>query len=233
MFTTRAETLAGVTFVALAPDHPALTAARMSPALAARVASFQQQCASLGEEARSQTPLGALSAASSAWLRRPRLVALTCEYAAPPPHAGLDVGWRATNPLTGTTVPVWLAPYVLADVGTGAIMGVPAHDARDAKFAVAHGLPSRQVLDDDESTVLNSGATWDGMRADEARRAMVTHLGSAARPSATVRVSRAHRNAPVQSQHGPGPTGPRAHALSGLRGVREAAAHDSTACATG
>ena len=94
------------------------------------------------------------------------------------PLPGMSTGWTATNPLTGERVPVWLAPYVLGDVGTGAVMGVPGHDGRDARFAAAFALPKRNVLDGEgeTATVCNSGAPWDGLAVPNARVAITQHL---------------------------------------------------------
>src|SRR5690606_9045143 len=99
---------------------------------------------------------------------------------------GVFLDRYATNPLNGERLPVWAADYVLADYGTGAIMGVPAHDQRDLDFALAFGLPVRTVVDvdrDDDTdagdpaetgealpgvgTMINSGPI-DGLRTPDA-----------------------------------------------------------------
>jgi leucyl-tRNA synthetase len=107
VFSTRPETLAGVTFLAIAPSHPLV--ARLAPEL--RDAANQM---ALHVERRVQG--GAK------------------------PDAGFATPLRARHPLTGDELPIYVAAYVLGDVGTGAVMGVPAHDDRDAAFAKAHSL---------------------------------------------------------------------------------------------
>ena len=75
------------------------------------------------------------------------------------------------NPLTGEDLPIWIADYVLADYGTGAVMGVPAHDQRDMAFATSNGLPIRQVIEaDGAADAIAEGQTWtDPGRADQLR----------------------------------------------------------------
>lgn len=107
-FTTRIDTIHGVSFVALAPDH------EISQALAEMdetVRRFVERVDSEGD-----TP------------------------------QGVETGLAATNPATGTEVPVYVADFVLSDVGTGALMGVPAHDERDHAFASENGLPIVPVV---------------------------------------------------------------------------------------
>ena len=89
---------------------------------------------------------------------------------------------------------MWLAPYVLADVGTAAVMGVPGHDSRDKRFADTFGLPQRTVLarsdaSDAGETVHSSGTLLDGLPAPEARAVAVRHLldRGLGRPAVTVR----------------------------------------------
>jgi len=116
VFTTRADTIMGVTFVAVAPEHPiAAAAAARDPAVAAFV-----------DEARRGTVMEADLA--------------TME------KKGVATGLQVTHPLTGERISVWVGNYVLMSYGDGAVMGVPAHDERDFGFARKYGLPIRQVL---------------------------------------------------------------------------------------
>lgn len=118
VFTTRPETVFGVTYVVLAPEHP-LVARVTSPEC---VADVQAYCT----RTRSRSELDRRQAAHN--------------------KSGVFTGSYAVNPATGERVPIWIAEYVLASYGTGAIMAVPAHDARDWDFAKAFGLPVRQVI---------------------------------------------------------------------------------------
>ena len=116
VFTTRADTLMGVTFVAVAAEHPLATrAAQDNPALAAFIAECKQ---------------GSVAEADMATMEK----------------KGMDTGLTVTHPLTGEQVPVWVGNYVLMSYGEGAVMAVPAHDERDFGFAQKYGLPSRQVI---------------------------------------------------------------------------------------
>jgi leucyl-tRNA synthetase len=116
VFTTRPDTLFGVTYMAVAAEHPlAERAARGNPELAAFV-----------EEARhTQTAEASLE---------------TME------KKGKPLGIFAIHPLTGEKLPVWVANFVLMSYGTGAVMAVPGHDQRDFEFAQKHGLPVKQVI---------------------------------------------------------------------------------------
>jgi leucyl-tRNA synthetase len=119
IFTTRIDTIYGATFVLLAPEHPMVdTFADQSPDPAAFRARVGRFRA-LDREARLT---GAIE------------------------KEGFDTGRRAKNPFTGEEVPIWIANFVLAEYGTGAIMAVPAHDTRDFEFARKYGLPIRVVV---------------------------------------------------------------------------------------
>lgn len=113
-FTTRPETLPGVTFVAVAPESE-VAQALCAPDRAAMLAEYRTRAVAAGEIARSATSLEPTGLFLGAWVR---------------------------HPFDGRALPVWAADYVLPGYGTGAVMGVPAHDARDAVFAAAHGLPT-------------------------------------------------------------------------------------------
>jgi leucyl-tRNA synthetase len=116
VFTTRADTIMGVTFCAVAPEHPLATrAARGNPALAA----FVDEC-----------KRGSVMEADLATMEK----------------KGMPTGLAVTHPLTGARVDVWVGNYVLMSYGDGAVMGVPAHDERDFAFAKKYGLPIRQVI---------------------------------------------------------------------------------------
>ncbi|MBP9800765.1 MAG: leucine--tRNA ligase, partial [Sterolibacterium sp.] len=116
VFTTRADTLMGVTFCAVAAEHPlASHAARSNPALAA----FIERCKH-----------GSVMEADLATMEK----------------EGMPTGLQVTHPLTGTPVEVWVGNYVLMSYGDGAVMAVPAHDERDFAFAKKYRLPIRQVI---------------------------------------------------------------------------------------
>ena len=116
VFTTRADTIMGVTFCAVAPEHPlAQHAALANPALAA----FIEECKSGGT---------------------------TEAELATQEKKGMPTGLFVTHPLTGEEVAVWVGNYVLMSYGDGAVMGVPAHDERDFAFALKYQLPIRQVV---------------------------------------------------------------------------------------
>jgi leucyl-tRNA synthetase len=116
VFTTRADTIMGVTFCAVAPEHPlALHAAATNPKLAA----FLEECKEGGT---------------------------TEAELAVKDKVGMPTGLNVTHPLTGAQVAVWVGNYVLMSYGDGAVMGVPAHDERDFAFALKYQLPITQVV---------------------------------------------------------------------------------------
>ena len=121
VFTTRPDTLMGVTYVSVAAEHPlAKHAAASNPALQ----SFIEACKK-----------GSVAEADLAKAEK----------------MGMDTGLTVTHPLTGQQVPVWVANYVLMSYGSGAVMAVPAHDERDFEFANKYQLPIKQVIDLDEN----------------------------------------------------------------------------------
>ncbi|QIZ69626.1 leucine--tRNA ligase [Oxynema aestuarii] len=118
VFTTRPDTVYGVTYVVLAPEHP-LTAQVTTRDRQGAVDAFIQEVSAESELER------------------------TAENK---PKRGIPTGGTAINPFTGEQIPIWIADYVLYEYGTGAVMGVPAHDVRDFKFARENQLPIRQVI---------------------------------------------------------------------------------------
>jgi leucyl-tRNA synthetase len=131
VFTTRADTIMGVTFCAVAPEHPlAVHAARSNP----QVAAFIEACAHGGT---------------------------TEAELALKDKEGLPTGLAVTHPLTGEPVQVWVGNYVLMSYGDGAVMGVPAHDERDFAFAKKYGLPIQPVIAvDGETFSADAWAEW-------------------------------------------------------------------------
>ncbi|MFZ5503442.1 MAG: leucine--tRNA ligase [Pseudomonadota bacterium] len=116
VYTTRADTIMGVTFVAVAAEHPlAIHAAKNNPQLAA----FIEECKS-----------GSVAEADMATMEK----------------KGMDTGLQVTHPLTGERIPVWVGNYVLMGYGEGAVMAVPAHDERDFGFAKKYGLAIKPVI---------------------------------------------------------------------------------------
>jgi leucyl-tRNA synthetase len=118
VFTTRIDTVFGMTYVVLAPEHP-LVDQLTAPEQRAAVAAYQEQ-------ARRQSEIERLSTERE--------------------KTGVPLGSYAINPFNGERVPIWIADYVLSTYGTGAIMAVPAHDERDFEFARRFGLPIREVI---------------------------------------------------------------------------------------
>jgi leucyl-tRNA synthetase len=133
VFTTRADTIMGVTFCAVAPEHPlAAHAAQDNPALAAFIARCQQGGTTEAELALKD-------------------------------KEGMPTGLSVEHPLTGEPVPVWVGNYVLMSYGDGAVMGVPAHDERDFAFARKYGLAIRQVVAiEGEAFSSETWADWYG-----------------------------------------------------------------------
>ena len=159
VYTTRPDTLMGVTYLTLATQHPiALEAAKHNSALA----DFIEQCRLQG-----------VSEAEMATMDK----------------VGMDTGITAIHPLTGNSVPVWVGNYVLMDYGSGAVMAVPGHDQRDYEFAKNYDLLITQVViaaEDKECSIENSAFTdkgilinsgqYDGLDFDAAFEAISTAL---------------------------------------------------------
>lgn len=118
VYTTRPDTLFGVTYMVLAPEHPAV-AQLTTPAQQAAVDAYRQQAAMKSDLDRTDLAKG---------------------------KSGVFTGGYAINPVNGERVPVWIADYVLISYGTGAIMAVPAHDARDLEFATVFQIDVRPVV---------------------------------------------------------------------------------------
>ncbi len=117
VFTTRPDTLFGATFMVLAPEHPLVASLTTSDRTAA-VEAYVAQAKNKSDRDRQASK----------------------------EKTGVFTGGYAVNPVSGAKVPVWIADYVLAGYGTGAIMAVPAHDERDFEFAKAHGIPVVEVV---------------------------------------------------------------------------------------
>lgn len=116
VYTTRPDTLMGVTYVSLAAEHPiALTVAESNPELAAFIRECKTQSVAEADMANMD-------------------------------KKGIDTGLKALHPITGEEVAVWVGNYVLMDYGSGAVMAVPAHDQRDWEFAKKYGLEITQVI---------------------------------------------------------------------------------------
>lgn len=155
VFTTRPDTLFGVTFMVLAPEHP----------LVKSITSSAQKSA-----------IEAYITASASKSEVDRKASTT--------KTGVFTGASALHPLTGEKIPIWIADYVLMDYGTGAIMAVPGHDARDFEFAQKFSLPVKRVLEspngeelpfEGEGRLTNS-QFLDGLTKSEAIQKMIQHL---------------------------------------------------------
>ncbi|WP_066378685.1 leucine--tRNA ligase [Anabaena sp. CA = ATCC 33047] len=177
VYTTRPDTVFGVSYVVLAPEHP-LTKQVTTKDQQAKVEAFIHEVTNQSELERT---------------------------AEDKPKRGVPTGGKVINPFTGEEVPIWIADYVLYEYGTGAVMGVPAHDARDFKFAQRYDLPIDFVIADpkdvagfdltppseteevtqlvqvdyneaytEPGTLINSGA-FTGMKSTDAKQAITKH----------------------------------------------------------
>lgn len=161
IFTTRPDTLMGVTYMAVAAGHPlAKKAAELNPELAA----FLDECSKVStKEADIETM----------------------------EKKGMELGINAIHPITGEKVPVWVANFVLMSYGTGAVMSVPAHDERDHEFAHKYGIEIKQVIrpadgewDVQEAAFIEAGilvnsVQFDGLDSIDAKVAITEFLTSA------------------------------------------------------
>ncbi len=159
VFTTRADTLFGCTYVVIAPEHP------------------------LVEEITTPEQRGAVEAYRMAAAKASEIDRLSTTRE----KTGVFTGAYAINPINGERVPIWAADYVLATYGTGCVMAVPAHDERDYAFAMKYDLPIRRVVkavggEPDElpftsydGVLVNSGE-FDGMTVTEGKKAVIEKL---------------------------------------------------------
>src|SRR6267378_554633 len=166
VFTTRPDTVFGATYLVLAPEHP----------LVEELVAVEQR------------------AAVKAYQRQMESRDIVSRKVGDKTKSGVFLGSYARNPATGEAIPIWIADYVLMEYGTGAIMGVPAHDKRDFEFAGQFGLPIRQVINlegeplpsESETGVLMGSGAFDGLPCLEGGRKIVAWL--AGRGGATPRV---------------------------------------------
>ncbi len=140
VYTTRPDTLMGVTYASLAAEHPiALALSQNNPAIAEFIKACKAQSVAEADMATMQ-------------------------------KKGIDTGLTVTHPLNGREIPVWIANYVLMDYGSGAVMAVPAHDERDFAFASSYQLPIEQVvqsnLDNDAPFSAKQWHEWYARKTD-------------------------------------------------------------------
>ena len=159
VFTTRPDTLMGVTYMAVAAQHPL---AQEAGERYANVAAFIKECEQTGT---AEATLETLE------------------------KKGIDTGFKAVHPITGDQLPIYVANFVLMSYGEGAVMSVPAHDQRDWEFARQYGLPIRPVIAPtdgdlpdlnegaftDKGRLINSGA-FDGLSSEQAFEKIADHL---------------------------------------------------------
>jgi leucyl-tRNA synthetase len=157
VFTTRPDTIFGASYVVLAPEHPLVTSLTTASERI-HVEAFCDLVSRQSEQERT---------------------------AEDKPKRGVPIGTRVRNPASGELIPLWIADYVLAEYGTGAVMGVPAHDQRDFLFARQYELPVQQVIIPEgsdehafeggawtEAGVLIHSGRFDGLASGEAKRAI-------------------------------------------------------------
>jgi len=161
VFTTRPDTLFGVTYLVLAPEHPLTKEIIAGKPQEKECLEFIEKMQYLNEIERTSTETE---------------------------KEGRFTGGYAIHPLTGERVPIYIANYVLVDYGTGAVMGVPAHDQRDFEFAKKYNLPIKVVIKgegvdienlqsayEDEGVLINSGI-FDGLKNTDAMKKITQYL---------------------------------------------------------
>lgn len=160
IYTTRPDTLMGVTYFAISPDHPL---AKKAAETNADIEAFIKSCAGTGT---AEADIAALE------------------------KRGIATGFFATHPITNKKLPIWIANFILMQYGTGAVMSVPAHDARDFEFATRYQLPIEPVITTnntkvthdfsktaflDDGLLINSGE-FNGLSSTEAKTAITQYL---------------------------------------------------------
>ncbi|MBE9042167.1 leucine--tRNA ligase [Oscillatoriales cyanobacterium LEGE 11467] len=160
VFTTRPDTVCGVTYVVLAPEHP-LTFRVTTAERKDEVEAFVKEVGDQSELDRT---------------------------AEDKPKRGIPTGGMAINPFTGDEIPIWIADYVLYEYGTGAVMGVPAHDTRDFRFARDNDLPIKVVIAPEgkdgsqpleeaytEPGIMVNSGQFDGKTSTEGKQAVINY----------------------------------------------------------
>ena len=150
-FTTRIDTIFGVTFIAISPNHPVAQNLAIN---SQEISAFIKQC-------------NATKMAEADMAKADKL--------------GLKTNLKVKHPFSGSILNVWIANYVLMDYGTGVVMGVPAHDERDYEFAQKYNIEIKQVIESDELPSAKKGILLDsdiftGQESDEAIRKINDHL---------------------------------------------------------
>ena len=163
VYTTRVDTIYGVSYIVLAPEHPYVEELIANKPNKAELDAFIHKVRNLNEIDRTSTDVE---------------------------KEGLFTGAYAKHPMTGKDIPIWIANYVLVDYGTGAVMGSPAHDERDNKFARKYNLPILPVVQNEdysltfdewqteahEDGILINSEEYNGMPSAEAREAIIKNL---------------------------------------------------------
>ncbi len=173
VFTTRADTLYGVTFLTLAPEHPLTESLIAGKPGEAQIRQFIERTRKMDRLVRQSDLLE---------------------------KEGVFTGSYCIHPLTGERIPIWLGNFVLAEYGTGAVMAVPAHDQRDFEFARKFGIPVKVVVNPcdgaldpagmdaafvEDGVLVNSGE-FSGMPSDKGREAIVGKLAAGGKGASTV-----------------------------------------------
>lgn len=163
VFTTRADTVFGVTYMVFAPEHPLVEKLVAGTAVETEVKEFIARIKLQSDIARTSTEVE---------------------------KEGVFTGRYAINPVNGERVPIWLANYVLMDYGTGAIMAVPAHDQRDFEFARKYDIPIRVVIQGPDSSstsesmteayvgdgVMVNSAVFNGLSVEDGKKALIKYM---------------------------------------------------------